>query len=149
MCCNYLYQCRILPYIEPGNRCDGSNIHRLQEVRYVVYNVLNFCNFRGGDKGTKVDKNLTTNVLIIIYYLFFFYPERSCTFSCVFWFGGQIKATHKRTYPPSFSRKVWHIWDKIYTLFSHSILFSLRRPHFFHRTFFLFLCLVSYKLTRL
>ena len=66
-----------------------------------------------------------------LYLYFLFFSPRSSLYLLWFLYTGYTKVNHNRYNVLRRSRKVWHIWDEISFLFSHSILFSLRRPMFF------------------
>ena len=72
-------------------------------------------------RNAKIDENLTTNVLIFIYFIFFI-PHVLILLSVFLIVVGTInRKTESKMGGCRRLRKAWHIWSDISFLFSHSI----------------------------
>ena len=106
----------------------------------LIHKVINLSWFHDYSKDIQLTENLTTNVLIFIYFIFFYTRRTRFIFCCIF-LQQEKNRTEDESFDPVVTQGLTHLWWDLIS-FLPFYLFSLRRPHFFWSPSIVFLHLL-------
>ena len=105
--------------------CNVCKVEKCNICRKIKYTFYKYTIISAFYTDAKMTKNPTTNVLIIIYILFFFGSHVSYCFICLCFCVGHKNDNKQMKQCGGSHGKAWHIWDEISFLFSPFILLSV------------------------